>query len=100
MWSASPPTTWQKDPTITKGRRVVADAGSSPLSTSASRKVYDAKGALLHDDTWYSSYRGEKKIVLVGTKPKPEPKPEPKPKDEEEAPPADETVPPADGAGV
>ncbi len=102
----SPPTTWRKDPTITQGRRVVADAGSSPLSTSASRKVYDAKGALLHDDTWYSSYRGEKKIVLVGTKPKPEP--EPKPKDEEDAPPADETVPPADettsppadGAGV
>jgi vancomycin resistance protein YoaR len=92
----SPPTTWRKDPTITKGRRVVADAGSSPLSTSASRKVYDAKGTLLHDDTWYSSYRGEKKIVLVGTKPKPPPEPEPKPKDEEEAPPADETVPPAD----
>ena len=101
----NPPTTWRKDPTITRGRRVVADGGSSPLSTSVNRKVYDAKGNLLYDDTWYSSYRGEKKIILVGTKPKPEPKPEPKPKEEvppadETAPPADETAPPADGPGV
>ncbi len=71
----SPPVTWRKDPTIAKGRRVVADAGSSPLSTSATRRVYDAKGNLLYDNTWYSSYRGEKKIVLVGTKPKPKAKP-------------------------
>ena len=76
-----PPTTWRKDPTITKGRRVIADAGSSPLTTSVRRKVYDASGTLLYDDVWYSSYRGEKKIVLVGTKPKPEPKPKPKPKE-------------------
>jgi vancomycin resistance protein YoaR len=97
-----PPTTWRKDPTITRGRRIVADAGSSPLSTSVNRKVYDAKGNLLYDDTWYSSYRGEKKIILVGTKPKPkpEPKPEDKPKGEEDVPPADETAPLADGAGV
>jgi vancomycin resistance protein YoaR len=91
-----PPTTWRKDPTITQGRRVVADAGSSPLATSVNRKVYDAKGKLLYDDTWYSSYRGEKKIVLVGTKPKAEPKPKPeeKPAAEEGAPPVDEPAPP------
>jgi hypothetical protein len=58
--------------------------------------VYNAKGNLLYDNTWYSSYRGEKKIVLVGTMPKPEPKPELKPKAEEEVPPADATAPPAD----
>jgi vancomycin resistance protein YoaR len=88
-----PPTTWRKDPTIAKGRRVVADAGSSPLATSVNRKVYDAKGNLLYDDTWHSSYRGEKKIVLVGTKPKPEVKPK---NEQETPPPADEPVAPVD----
>ena len=55
---------------------------------------------LLYDDVWYSSYRGEKKIVLVGTKPKPKPKPKPKAEEKpaagEEAPPADEPVPPVE----
>jgi len=87
-----PPTTWRKDPTIAKGRRVVSDPGSSALATSVRRRVYDAGGALLHDDVWYSSYRGEKKIVLVGTKPKPEEKP----KSGEKAPPTDEAAPPVD----
>jgi vancomycin resistance protein YoaR len=97
----NPPTTWRKDPTIAKGRRVVADAGSSPLATSVRRRVYDAKGSLLYDNTWYSSYRGEKKIVLVGTKPKPkpEPKPEPKPKTDEETPPAEQPVAPVTDPG-
>ena len=97
-----PPTTWRKDPTITKGRRVIADAGSSPLTTSVRRKVYDASGTLLYDDVWHSSYRGEKKIVLVGTKPKPEPKPEPKPKEKpaagDEVPPVVEPAPPPEHA--
>ena len=39
------------------------------------RKVYDENGKLLYDNTWYSSYVGEKAIVRVGTKPKPKPKP-------------------------
>ena len=43
------------------------------------RKVYDSKGKLLYDNTWYSSYQGEKEIVNVGTKPKPKPKPKPTP---------------------
>ena len=67
-----PPAMWKKDPTIAKGRRVVSDPGSPPLSTSVHRRVYNADGELLYDNVWYSSYRGEKKIVLVGTKPKPE----------------------------
>jgi vancomycin resistance protein YoaR len=94
-----PPTTWRKDPTITKGRRVVSDPGSSPLATSVRRKVYDASGTLLYNDVWYSSYRGEKKIVLVGTKPKPEPKPEPKAKPEEGVPAIEPPVVPADDPG-
>jgi vancomycin resistance protein YoaR len=88
----SPPVTWKKDPTITKGRRVVAEAGSPSLATSVHRTVYDAQGKLLYDNVWYSSYRGEKKIVLVGTKPKPEPAKPPKTPDEPAA--------PGDGPGV
>jgi vancomycin resistance protein YoaR len=97
----SPPTTWRKDPSLYRGQRVVAASGSSPLSTSVRRRVYDAKGNLLYDNVWYSSYRGEKRIILVGTKPKPEPKPEPKPKPKavEEPPPADEPVVPVGDAG-
>jgi vancomycin resistance protein YoaR len=71
----SPPVTWRKDPTLTKGRRVVYASGSPSLATSVHRRVYDSKGDLLHDNVWFSSYRGEKKIVLVGTKPKPKEKP-------------------------
>jgi hypothetical protein len=38
------------------------------------RLVYTSSGALLYDNTWYSSYRGEKRVVRVGTKEKVEPK--------------------------
>ena len=89
----SPPATWKKDPTIAKGRRVVADPGSSPLATSVHRRVYDAQGKLLYDNVWYSSYRGEKKIVLVGTKPKPA-----KPQKPEKT--TNQPAPAPDGAGV
>jgi vancomycin resistance protein YoaR len=79
----SPPTTWKKDPTIFQGQKVVAEAGSSPLSTSVERRVYNAAGRLLYDDVWYSSYQGEKRVVLIGTKPKPAPeKPKKKPADQ------------------
>jgi vancomycin resistance protein YoaR len=66
-----------KDPTLEKGKRVVEEGGSPPLSTSVTRRVYSEKGKLLYENTWYSSYQGEKQVVLVGTKPKPKPKPAP-----------------------
>ena len=65
------------DPELLKGKRVVEENGSPPLSTSVTRRVYDAKGKLLYENTWSSSYQGEKEIVHVGTKPKPKPKPAP-----------------------
>jgi hypothetical protein len=70
------------DPDLYIGEKVVEEAGTAPSSTSVTRRVYDPKGKLLYDNTWYSSYQGEKQIVLVGTKPKPPPKPKPKPKSE------------------
>jgi vancomycin resistance protein YoaR len=68
------------DPDLFVGQKVVEEVGTAPQSTSVTRKVYDQKGKLLYDNTWYSSYQGEKQIVNVGTKPKPKPKPKPKAK--------------------
>lgn len=69
--TGGPPTELVKDPTLPKGKRVVEQPGSPSLATSVRRRVYDADGKLLHDDVWYSSYRGEKRVIRVGTKPKP-----------------------------
>ena len=37
------------------GQTSVQESGSPSLSTSVERKVYKANGALLYDNTWYSS---------------------------------------------
>jgi vancomycin resistance protein YoaR len=72
------PTKTVPDPTLFKGVTVVEDSGEPSRSTSVRRLVYTASGKLLYDNTWYSSYRGEDRIVDVGTKPRPKPKPPPK----------------------
>ena len=66
------------DPTLEVGTEVVEEEGSEARATSVTRTVYDAGGSVLHDETWNTSYRGEYRIVRVGTKPKPAPKPKPK----------------------
>ena len=72
-----PPVEKKPDPDLFVGEEVVEDGGSPSLATSVRRLVYDADGKPLYDTTWYSSYRAEPKVVLVGTKPKPKPKPKP-----------------------
>jgi vancomycin resistance protein YoaR len=62
------------DPQLVKGKRVVDEVGSPPRQTSVERKVYDADGKLLYDNTWRSFYDGEASLVRVGTK-KPAKKP-------------------------
>jgi hypothetical protein len=62
----------EPDPSLSEGRTVVVDGGEPSRSTSVRRLVYE-RGKLLYDDTWYSSYRSEPELVLVGTKPKPVP---------------------------
>ena len=57
-----------KDPSLKKGERVVDHPGSSPTATTVRRKVYDADGKLLYDDSWHSSYVGDVQLVRVGTK--------------------------------
>ena len=59
------------DASLLRGRQVVDAVGSPALATSNERKVYTAKGKLLYDDHWSSHYRGEYRIVRVGTKKKP-----------------------------
>jgi vancomycin resistance protein YoaR len=65
---APPPVQKTVDATLKPGERVVDDPGVPAQTTSVERKVYSADGALLSDQTWYSSYRAEPKIVRVGPK--------------------------------
>jgi vancomycin resistance protein YoaR len=65
----------QPDPTLQKGQTVVVSGGAPPRSTTVHRKVLDAKGDVIREDTFSSYYRGEPEILRVGTKPKPKPKP-------------------------
>ncbi|MFN0154830.1 MAG: VanW family protein [Gaiella sp.] len=60
-----------RDPTLPAGTRITEEVGSPPRATSVRRRVYDAKGKLLFDTVWRSSYVGEKSVVRVGTKKKP-----------------------------
>jgi vancomycin resistance protein YoaR len=53
------------------GEKVIEEYGQPSRSVSVRRLVYDAKGKLLFDTTWYSNYLAEPKVVRVGTKPVP-----------------------------
>jgi vancomycin resistance protein YoaR len=73
-----PPLQRIPDPAIFAGSTVVEESGEPSRSTSVRRRVYTSAGALLYDNTWYSSYRGEARVVHVGTKPRPKPAPKKK----------------------
>jgi vancomycin resistance protein YoaR len=63
-----PPVKRMPDPSLFKGETVVQESGEPSRSTSVRRLVYLPSGKLLYDNTWYSSYRGEDRVVLYGTK--------------------------------
>jgi vancomycin resistance protein YoaR len=65
------PTKREADPSMFIDQKVVEETGEPPRSTSVRRRVYDASGKLLYDTTFYSSYRGEPTVLLVGTKARP-----------------------------
>jgi hypothetical protein len=65
------------DGSLLIGRTVVDAAGSPALATSVERKVYNQKGKLLYDDHWSSHYRGEYRLVRIGSKQPPPPKKKP-----------------------
>jgi vancomycin resistance protein YoaR len=67
---AAPPVQKTIDATLKPGETVVDDPGAPATSTSVERKVYAPNGNLLTDQTWYSSYVSQPKIVRVGPKKK------------------------------
>jgi vancomycin resistance protein YoaR len=69
-----PPTKKIPDAALYKGVTVVDETGEPSRSTSVRRLVYLPGGKLLYDNTWYSSYRAEPRVVQVGTKERPKPK--------------------------
>ena len=72
--TGKPPEKRVKDPTLTVGTEVVEELGSSPQSVTVTRTVYNKDGSVLYDESWRTNYRGEKRVIRVGTKKK-EPKP-------------------------
>ena len=74
---APPPVQKTVDATLKPGEVVVDDLGVPAQSTSVERKVYSQSGTLLSDQTWYSSYRAEPKIVRVGPEKVKKPAPPP-----------------------
>ena len=70
----TPPVKKTVDPTLKPGEKVVDDPGAPALSTSVTRKVYDASGKLLYNDTWYSSYRALPELMRIGPTKKKKPK--------------------------
>ena len=71
-----------RDRLLDAGARVVEEEGQPPRSIVVKRTVYGRDGEILRSETWRSYYRGEPKLVRVGTKPPPA---EPGEKDEERA---------------
>jgi vancomycin resistance protein YoaR len=65
---AAPPVQKTVDATLKPGQTVVDDPGMPAQTTSVERKVYSPEGHLLSDQTWYSSYVAQPKIVRVGPK--------------------------------
>jgi vancomycin resistance protein YoaR len=59
------------DPELLRGEQVVEELGEPSRAVSVRRIVYDRKGRVLYDTTWYSSYVSEPKVVRVGTKSEP-----------------------------
>jgi vancomycin resistance protein YoaR len=73
---APPPVQKTVDATLPPGTVEVDSYGVPAQTTSVERKVYSASGKLLSDQSWYSSYTAEAKVIRVGP-PKPKAKPKP-----------------------
>jgi vancomycin resistance protein YoaR len=93
--TGSAPVKRVKDPTLPVGQTVVDDEGSSPSRTTVTRTIYAPDGTLIDEETWNTSYKGETRVIRVGTK-KPEPEKPKKPKqpDDSAKPPTETTPPP------
>jgi vancomycin resistance protein YoaR len=76
---SAPPVKRVPDPSLADGEKVVQDSGDPARKTSVRRRVYSVSGKLLSDTVFYSSYRAQPAVVLVGTKAAPKKKKKPKP---------------------
>jgi vancomycin resistance protein YoaR len=86
--TGSPPVKRVKDPTLAKGKTVVDSPGTAPSRTSVTRTIYAADGTLIRTETWNTSYKGETRVVRVGTKVKKPGKAPTAPPEQDDAPPA------------
>lgn len=82
-----------RDPTVPRGRTVVEEEGSRPSRTSVTRTIYEANGDLVRTETWNTSYKGQTRIVRVGTKPPKTEKPPAKTPTADPGKPGDTTTP-------
>jgi vancomycin resistance protein YoaR len=67
--TGAPPVKRVPDSKLYVGEKAVEEYGQPSRSVSVRRLVYDTKGKLLFDTTWYSNYLAEPKVVRYGTKP-------------------------------
>jgi vancomycin resistance protein YoaR len=79
-----------KDPTLPKGETVTEEAGSQPSRTTVMRTIYAPSGELIDEETWTTSYKGETRVIRVGTKIEEPKATAPPQKPDEQKPPADE----------
>ena len=87
--TGQPPVERTPDPTLFVDERVVDDLGDPAREVRVTRTVYEG-GRVLYDETWYTAYRAEPRLVRFGTKPRPaeeSPPPREKPTKDAEAPP-------------
>ncbi|MGH3006263.1 MAG: VanW family protein [Gaiellaceae bacterium] len=85
------------DPTLFVGERAIDDYGQPARAVRVTRTVYKGD-EILYDESWYTSYRSEPRLVRVGTKPVPAPEPPP-PEERKKKKEKDEPPPPGDGSG-
>jgi vancomycin resistance protein YoaR len=64
------------DPGLFKGEKVIEDYGEPARDITVRRIVYE-NGKVLYDESWYTFYRSEPRIVRYGTIPVTPPKPPP-----------------------
>jgi vancomycin resistance protein YoaR len=65
------------DPSLAPGTSVRDESPHDGMNVSVTRRVYEADGTLLHENTFFSPYRTVDGIVRVGPRPAPADPPEP-----------------------
>lgn len=69
VFTGPAPRKYVKDRKLPKGERVIEQEGTKPSRTTATREIYGPDGALIDTETWTTSYKGETRIIAIGTKP-------------------------------